>query len=356
MAVTKLALLFTIGFCFSVWGAENCSLLRSYVTFQHSSGMPVTRIVSSGVTDQRLRELLEFAKDNNIVVTKGPAPLSTGKTSFISVSGDALASESALADQLERSLVDYFETPLNFEKLPLQSQRLVQKMKENFGTKFIREQDAHGMSYENRNMIGIKTRHPDNLRVSGVVNHEITHNTTDRKIYEAFNPKPGKLAQPLTESLAGRAMNFRPKPGKRMSLPQAIDGYDRYMCSDEVEANLREMAQARKDGLTVETQLKTMNAFMDSQEMKIRSLLKNHGNDFEISHGDAVDELKAGRRQQRIVTTKEADYFIEVLVPKGLSPAEERAFVKSVLEKRIETFESYRKNSLKKFSDSPQSF
>jgi hypothetical protein len=134
-----------------------------------------------------------------------------------------------------------------------------------------------------------------------VVAHEITHSTTDRKIREAFNPQlmiktPGaeRVPQSLTEALSGREMRFKGKNGKPLKLPHTISGYERFYRSDEVEAHLRELAQAKKDGLDLENTLTEINSFIDTQEVQINALLKKKSEELSIITEEAENELMAG--------------------------------------------------------------
>ncbi len=362
MAGIKLALVFLFCFPFSAKSAQNC-FLRNYiersstpfreVSFQiPPHGVTVTRVLPTVMTNPRLTELFDFMRENRIVLTKGPVPAGVGEgTTYITVGTDALASETLLFEHLNAKLITHFDNaPVNFERLPAQSQRLVQRMRENFNTRFIYEGEISGRSYGNRNMIGVNARHPDNLRVNAAVSHEITHNTTDRKIFESFNPVAGRVVQPLTPNLAGRSMNFRAKSGSSMDLPSSLSAYDKFMGSDEIEAMLREMAQAKKDGLSNATSLIHLNQFLDFQEQNIRLLLRNNQQDFKFTPGEIIDELRAGRRQQRIVTIPDANFQIEVLVPTGLSSAQERAFIQRVLQERLTTFQGYRSSIQQRFS------
>lgn len=290
-------------------------------------------------------------RDNRIVLTRGPVPPLAGEgTIYISVGSEAIASEAAMTEQLTHSLRSYFGAPVNYDRLPAQSRTLIERMRENFNTRFISETEISGRSYANRNMIGINARHAENLRVNAAAIHEITHNTTDRKIFEAFNPRAGRVVAPLNPTLAGRSMNFRAKSGRTMELPHSLQTYNRFMGSDEIEAMLREMAQAKKDGLSNANSITEINQFMDAQERNIQALLGNNRQNLQVTPGESIEELRAGRRQQRIVTTSEANFQIEMLVPVGLSPAAEREFVGRALEERLATFQQYRRSVAQRFS------
>jgi hypothetical protein len=159
---------------------------------------------------------------------KDVAPESTAATTFIKVSSEALTNERSLINQLELSMKSFDDFPLEAERLPQASQKSLQKMKENFQTKFINEAEDQGASHIYQNKIGIKLRHPDNLRVNAVMNHEITHNTTDRHVFAAMNSKKS-----ITTDLAGREMRFRAKAGMSMPLPESISGYNKLYRADE---------------------------------------------------------------------------------------------------------------------------
>ncbi|MES2525965.1 MAG: hypothetical protein V4598_02720 [Bdellovibrionota bacterium] len=361
--VIKLALFLLATLAFPVWGTD--CLLRNYV--QNSSvpfrevsfqvpptGVTVNRVLPTPSSSPELRELFTFMKENRIVLTRGPVPPLAGEgTIYISVGAEAVASEAVMTAQLRNSLRDYFGAPVNYDRLPAQSRLLVQRMRENFNTRFIAETEINGISYANRNMIGLNARHAENLRVNAAAIHEITHSTTDRKVFEAFNPVAGRVAQPLTSNLAGRAMSFRAKSGKTMELPSSLEAYTRFMGSDEVEAMMREMAQAKKDGLSNANSLTEINQFMDAQERNIQVLMRNNSQNLQIAPGEIVDELRAGRRQQRIITTPDANFQIEMLVPVGLSPAAEREFVARVLQDRLTTFQGYRRSISGRFPAEP---
>lgn len=364
MVVIKLKLFYLAALLsFPVWGSD--CLLRNYVE-QSSvpfrevsfsvppSGVTVNRVLPTPSTNPQLRELFDFMKENRIVLTRGPVPPLAGEgTIYISVGTEALASEAAMTAQLRNSLRDYFGAPVNYDRLPAQSRLLVQRMRENFNTRFIAETQIDGISYANRNMIGLNARHAENLRVNAAAIHEITHSTTDRRVFAAFNPVAGRVAQPLTPNLAGRAMSFRAKSGRTMELPSALQNYNRFMGSDEIEAMLREMAQAKKDGLSNANSITEINQFMDAQERSILSLVRNNQQDLQIAPGEIIEELRAGRRQQRIVTTSDANFQIEMLVPVGLSPAAEREFVGRVLNERLATFQQYRRSVSGRFPAEP---
>jgi hypothetical protein len=305
--------------------------------------MLVTRLAPGKATNPHLKELFEFAEKNNIVFTRGNSPaLTEGSSLYVSVPDQALRSESALAQHMEQNLKEYFGSPVLFEKLPPQSQKIVRKMKENFQTRFIHESQEFGNSYFKENMIGIRAMHPDNLRVNQVVFHETTHNTTDRKIYDIFNSTPDRHPPKLTTLLAGREMRFRAKTAQSMNMPPAVDGYHKLYRSDEIEATYREMAQAKKDNLSLEKPLKEISAFMDTQEKQIISILEKE--DFKISRQSEEPELGGGRRQRRYVTSDHVNFEIEVLVPKGLSFDEERTYIKKVLKDRLKVLDHYRQN------------
>lgn len=349
-------------FSISAQSAENC-FLRSYVESNSApfrevsfsvppTGMTVSRILPTASMNPRLRELFDFMKSNSIPIVpiRGPVPPLAGEgTIYISVGSDALVSEAAMTEQLKNSLRSFFDAPVNYERLPAQSLHLVQRMRENFQTRFINEASGGGVSYGQRNMIGINARHTENLRVNSAVSHEITHNTTDRKIFEAFNPTPGRLAQPLTPRLAGRGISFRPKSGKSLELPSSLKAYEGFMSSDEVEAMLREMAQAKKDGLSNATAVIHINQFLDAQERNIRLLLRNNQRDLQVTTGEIIEELGAGRRQQRVVWASDSDFTVEMLVPRNLTGPEEKVFIGQALEDRLATFEQYRKSIHERF-------
>ncbi len=364
MVVIKLTLFLLATLSLPVWGTRDC-LLRNYVetssvpfrevSFQvPPSGVTVNRVLPTASTNPQLREIFDFMKENRIVVTRGPVPPLAGEgTTYISVSSEAVASEAALTAQLRTALRDRFGAPVNYDRLPPQSRALIERMRQNFNTRFIAETEISGVSYANRNMIGLNARHAENLRVNATAIHEITHSTTDRKIFEAFNPRAGRLAQPLTPALAGRSMSFRAKSGKTLELPSSLQAYDRFMGSDEIEAMLREMAQAKKDGLSNANSMTEINQFMDAQERNIQVLLRNNSQNLQIAPGEIIEELRAGRRQQRIVTTSDANFQIEMLVPVGLSANAEREFVARVLQERLTTFQSYRRNIPGRFPVEP---
>lgn len=353
-------LLLLLFFSFTAQSAENC-FLRSYVESNSSpfrevsfsvppTGAMVRRILPTGSTNPRLQELFDFMKENRIVLTLGPVPSLAGEgTIYISVGSDSLASEALLTEHLKSSLRNYFDAPVNYERLPAQSLKLVERMKENFQTRFINEPSGGGISYGNRNMIGINARHPDNLRVNGVVSHEITHLTTYRKIVEAFNPAPGQIRRSLTHTLAGRGIIFKSKSGRSLKVPASLKAYENFMSSDEIEAMLREMGQAKKDGLSNEVAVTHINQFIDAQEESLRLLLRNNPRDLQITTGEIVEELRAGRRQQRIVSTADSDFTVEVVVPLNLSAQEERTFINKALEERLATIQGYRRNILERF-------
>ena len=307
------------------------------------SSITVTRLLSSPASSPRLKELFAFTGENRIILTKGDAPRMPGEdqaTTYIGIPESAMRSEEALTNHIEVALISYTNVPLNLERIPEQSRRLVLQMREKHNTTFIHARDDQGFSLDKQNTVGIKTRHVDNLRVNDVVIHEITHTTTDRKVIEAFNPVEGRVPSPFTEALAGREMSFKSKFGK--SLNHKIEGYEKYYRSDEVEAHLREMAQAKLDGQDLTKQLQDTNKFINSEEAHIRSLLKNNGNDLTVVHGDAEDALRAGRRQRRIVTGPENDFELSILVPRGLDQSGEREFIASALRRRLETLSGYR--------------
>ncbi len=357
MVAIKLTLLFILSFSFPLLGAENC-FLRNYietssVPFREVSfpvpptGVVVNRVLPTPSTNPQLRELFDFMKENRIVLTRGPVPPLAGEgTVYISVGTEALASEAAMTAQIRNSLRDYLRTPVNYDRLPAQSRALFERMRENFNTRFVSETEISGRSYANRNMIGVNARHADNLRVNAAVIHEITHNTTDRKVFEAFNPRPGRLSEPLTPALAGRSMNFQAKSGRTMELPSSLEAYNRFMGSDEIEAMLRE-------GLSNANSITEINQFMDAQERNINVILRNKSQDLQIAPGEIIGELRAGRRQQRIITTPDANFQIEMLVPVGLSPAAEREFVGRVLQDRLVTFQQYRRSVSGRFPAEP---
>jgi hypothetical protein len=310
------------------------------------SGSSYLRITPMKPSSPRLRELLDFAHDNRIVLVKDVAPESTAVTNYVKISSEALTSEKTFIDQLESSIKNYVDAPLNIEKLPKASQKSVQKMKENFQTKFINEAEDQGASHIYQNKIGIKLRHPDNLRVNAIVNHEITHNTTDRHIFAAFNSDKS-----LTAALAGREMRFRSKAGKQMPLPNEISGYNRFYRSDEIEAVLKEMAKAKHDGLSTDMNRKQILSFIDSQKSQIHALIKNSGKEFKITVEAIEPALGSGRRQRRVVTTPEANFSTEILVPRGLKLHEEREFIMKTFQERLKTIDDYRKRIEKKFPE-----
>ena len=320
----------------------------------NTASLTVTKILPTESMSPRLKELFAFTTANKIVVTKGHHPQ---LTNHIGVSDEALKSELALTEHLERSLIGIFDAPLNANKLPAQSRLMVEQMKAKHKTKFINEKNIHGISYSYQNQIGIKTRHIDNLRVNGAVTHEITHNTTDRKVQEAFNPKlmvhaPGttRLTHGLTTALAGREMRFKSKFGKKLSMPHPIgDDYEKFYRADEVEAHIRELAQSKKDQLDLGTTLGEVNAFMDAQEKQLKSLLKNQGDDLKIVTEKAENELLAGRKQRRLITSTDVDFNLFILVPKDLSRSEEVKFIRDTLTNRLKTLESYRLTIQKRF-------
>lgn len=356
----SLLILLSVG---PVFGETNC-FLQNYIdqraTVRASEGIPtrevtflvpqpgshgitVTRILSTPTTRPRLKELLDFTAQNRIIVTKGNTPeIVSDSTSYITVSESAMRSEETLTNAIEAALISHTNVPLNLERLPEQSRRLVLAMREKHHTTFIHSRTDQGFSLHQENTVAIKTRHVDNLRVNDVVVHEITHTTTDRKVIEAFNPVPGRDPQPLTEALAGREMSFKSKPGKNLNHP--IEGYERYYRSDEIEAHMREMAQAKKDGQDLTKQLQDTNAFITAEETHIRALMKNNGNDLTVVHGDVEEALKSGRRQRRIVTSPDGEFEISMLVPKNLDRAGEREFVTATLRRRLETLSGYRTN------------
>lgn len=312
------------------------------------SPLAVTRFLPAESMSPRLKELFAFTKENKIVITKGTLPqLASQNTTYIGIPPEALISEQALTVHLEKALVDYYNVPLNTERLPAQSLKLVTNMREKYNTRFISENEVHGQSFTMQNKIGIKTRHIDNLRVNGVTSHEITHNTTDRKVLEAFNPdlmketpRVKRVHQPLTMTLSGREMNFEAKTGKKM---QGLDPtYQKKYDSDEIEAHIRELAQGTKDNLDPEYTLKMIYSFIDSQEAQLKTLLKNNARDMSVVTAEAAPELLAGRLQRRLVTSKEADFDLFVLVPKNLSHTQEVKYIEETIAKRLETIRAYR--------------
>lgn len=308
-----------------------------------TSGITVTRLLSSTKTSPRLKELLAFANENKIVLTKGEAPrISNDKTTYIGIPESAMKSEEALTAQIEAALVSY-SVPLNLDRLPEQSRKLVLQMRQKHNTTFVQSRADMGYSMAQENLIGIKALHPDNLRVNDVVVHEITHNTTDRKVLEAFNPIPGKAPKPFTEALAGREMEFQGKYKKPLKHP--IEGYDERFRADEVEAHIRELAQAKKDSQDLTRQLKETKIFIDTEQAHIRKLLEK---DLSISTGDYEDVLKMGRKQRRIVTSPDGNFSLKILVPKGLDRNGEREFITAALKRRLDTLDGYR-DGLKRF-------
>ncbi len=312
----------------------------------------VTRILSGPSASPRLKELFEFMDKNKIVLTRNPVPELTGEnTTYITVSGDALLSEQNLIDRIDGLLlqrnIDY--APLRTNRLNPSTVRVVDKMKSNFGTKFFEEPTEQGISYPFSNKVGIKSRHPDNLRVNGVANHEFTHNTTSRKVLEAFDPS---LGRPLSPSLAGREMAIVSKDRVPMKFSSPLEGYRRRYSSDEIEAHIRELARAKFDKQDLEKQLIDLNEFIDVQETQLKDLLKNKPQDMNIVTGDIEDELMSGRRQRRNVTAANVDFNIQILVPKGLTNSEEASFIESALKKRLETLGHYRKTIEAKFPKS----
>ena len=359
MEINKSLLLFIILFSNVLYAAENC-FLHNYVQHRKAlireatftvppAQMKVTRVLPVEIHDPYLKELVEFANNNHIVLVKDVfPPLPTEKTTYITI-GETLGTEKELATKLEKLLVDHFDAPLNFDKIPPSAQTAVRKMKENFGTKFIRSQDADGLSFMQQNTIAIKLRHPENLRVSSVVNHEITHNTTDRKIFEALNPVKDAKPVPLTTILVGRHMSFRAKPAKSMKLPMAIEDYSKFYRADEIEATLREMAKAKFDKESFDTPKLELLSFINSQDQQLKSLLASGEDQLKVVTDAATPELGAGRRQTRQVTVSSVDFNVEIVVPRDLTPNQEREFIIRTFKDRLSLLDSYRQTILKKF-------
>jgi hypothetical protein len=325
--------------------------------FGGTTDVEVTRILADRNASPHLKDLFSFMEKNNIVLTKGNVPELAGQNSiYIGVAGEALSNEQNLVDKIERSLADYFAVPLNGNKLPAQSRKLVDQMRAKFKTNFIAEDSEQGKSYIYNNTVGIKTRHIENLRVNQVVSHEITHNTTDRKVLEAFNPKLAstsgegtRISQPFTTTLAGREMSFKGKSGLSLNLPTPVKEYNKYYRSDEIEAHIRELAQAKSDGLDLERTLSEAKGFIDAQEIQLNALLKSKPENLSVITEEVEENLLAGRKQRRTVTSPDVNFNLYVLVPTGISRSEELAFVESTLRKRLETLESYRRAIKKKF-------
>jgi hypothetical protein len=321
------------------------------VSFEVPGKITVTRILPTPLMEPRLKELLDFAQENKIVVMRGDAsPLANQNTMYIGLSDDAMASPAAMVASLERSMHNLFGVPVNTTHLPADAQKMVEQMTLKYKTKFVKENSDQGLSYINKNKIAVNA-HPGQLRVNSVVFHEITHNTLDRKILEAFNPEKmiqpsvgTRVTQKLTTTMAGREMKISGKNGP-LSLPWPINEYKSYR-SDEIEASIREFAQMRKDGLDTDLVKMEIRRFIEVQQGQIEALLKVPG-ELKISVGEAVPELLAGRKQRRIVSALGSEVNVELLVPLNLTWSEERAFIEATLSQRLKSIQSFARHLTK---------
>lgn len=315
------------------------------------NGSPVTRILPRADSAQRTRDIFEYLNGERIVLTRGPAPVAAegSATTFISVPAEALASEAGFTNFIELLVRSKENVPLNLERLTPASRAMVEQMQTKFRTRMVAERDSFGVSVNYHNQIGLREL-PNNMRLNGFVTHEITHNTTDRKVVGAFNPQrtPGRVGTPFSETLAGREMSFRSKGRRPFEGASPVEGYETYYRSDEIEAHFRELATAKKDGLPMDAQLSDLNAFIGVEKSQLEALLRNP-RALRISNGDAEDALGAGRRQRRVVTSPELGFEVNILVPVGLSTTEERLFIESTFRARLRRIESLRTDAQTRF-------